>query len=376
MQRSFDIGAAHPFSWPKINGFHTSSSAEEMVHHLKANKVWNVTEKLDGSNVCISTQGWISSRKQIISNRDNPKTVFQNVPLKNVSLLISKLDTLKDLLQKHFFQGKELEVLLYGELILQGTGMSKYDLYHYRERKLLPGEIYCFAIGLILPEGTDLPFIFENGFPHQGEHQLCHIIPMSFNLSKLLQKTNIDHTPLLFSGALSDLVKNEYLVEKIFHRKVEGFILSGAKGEGFIKWKYIQHPNEDLKKHFENMMDLAGDSMATFGVTMLQELCENAKRFMTKLSDVRWSDMLNLYFESEGANFVQMLDKASNEGSMSLQLAFQKESERVFRYTKKCLKEMSLLDPAFCHHLGNVISFQLKHYYEKKKGYYVNWNFR
>ena len=79
MQRSFDIGAAHPFSWPKINGFHTSSSAEEMVHHLKANKVWNVTEKLDGSNVCISTQGWISSKKQIISNRDNPKTVFQNV---------------------------------------------------------------------------------------------------------------------------------------------------------------------------------------------------------------------------------------------------------------------------------------------------------
>lgn len=375
MSRSFDIGAAHPFSWPKINGFHTSSSAEEMIHHLQANKVWNVTEKLDGSNVCISTQGWISSRKQIISNMDNPKTSFQNVPLKNVSLLMSKLDTLKELLQKHFFQGIELEVLLYGEFILQGTGMSKYDLYHYRERKILPGEIYCFAIGLILPEGTDLPFIFENGFPHQGEHQLCHIIPMSFNLSKLLQKTNIDHTPLLFSGALSDLVENDYLVEKIFHRKVEGFILSGAKGEGFIKWKYIEQPNEDLKKHFQNMRDLAGDSMATFGVTMLQELFENAKRFMINLQDLRWLDMVHLYFETEGANFVQMLDKASNEGPMSLELIFEKESERVFRYTKACLKEITLLDPKFCHQLRDLISFQLKQYYGKKKGFYVNWNF-
>ena len=375
MSGSFNIGAPHPFSWPKINGFHTISSAQEMVNHLKANKVWNVTEKLDGSNVCLSTQGWMSSRNQIISTRDTPKLVFQGVHLKNIPSLFSKLDTFKDLLQKHFFKGKELEVLLYGELILQGTGMTKYDLYHYRERKLLPGEIYCFAIGLVLPEGTDLPLVFENGFPHQGQHQLCHIIPMSFYLSKLLQCAHIDHIPLLFSGALSDLVENQYLVERIFHRKVEGFILSGAKGEGFIKWKYIEDPTNEYNLHFQNMMDLAGDSMATFGVGMLQEMFHISKRFMTKLSDFRYDNMLEIYFETEGEKFIDFLNNAYGDGILSFKLAFEKESERVFRYTKDCLKESCLLDPTFCHRLKDQISHELKHYYQTKTNYVLNFNF-
>ena len=375
MAGSFDIGAPHPFSWPKIKGFHTGSSAQEMVNHLKANKIWNVTEKLDGSNVCLSTQGWMSSRSQIISTRDAPKTVFQGVHLKNISSTFSKLDTFKDLLQKNFFKGKELEVLLYGELILQGTGMTKYDLYHYRERKLLPGEIHCFAIGLVLPEGTDLPFVFENGFPHQGQHQLCHIIPMSFYLSKLLQITHIDHVPLLFSGTLSDLVENKYLVERIFHRKVEGFILSGAKGEGFIKWKYIEDPTDEYKMHFENMMDLAGDSMAIFGVGMLQELFVISQRFMTKMGDFRHNDMLKIYFETEGEKFVELLNKAYSDGIMSFKLAFEKETERVFRITKDCLKESCLLDPTFCHRLRDQISFELKYYYQMKTKCALHFNF-
>jgi len=376
MESSFDIGAPHPFSWPKINGFHTRTSAEEMVNHLKANKTWNVSEKLDGCNMCLSTQGWMSSRNQIISTRDTPKTVFQGVQLKNISSLFSKLDTFKDLLQKNFFKGKEFEVLLYGELILQGTGMTKYDLYHYRERKLLPGEIYCFAIGLLLPEGTDLPLVFENGFPHQGQHQLCHIIPMSFYLSKLLQSTHIDHIPLLFSGALSDLVENEYLIEKIFHRKVEGFVLSGAKGEGFIKWKYIEDPTDECKAHLDNMWDLAGDSMATFGVGMLKEMFAVAKSFMNKLEDFRCNAMLEIYFESEGEKFIQLYDRSYSDGIMSFKLAFEKETERVFRYTKDCLKESCLLDPTFCHRLRDQISVELKNYYNMKTKYVRHFNFR
>jgi hypothetical protein len=375
MASSLNMGSPHPFPWPKVNGFHTRSSMEEMVQHLKANKVWNVTEKLDGSNVCLSTQGWMASRNNIICTRDIPKTVFQGVHLKNVNLLFSKLDALKNLLQKNFFKGKELEVLLYGELILHGTGMTKYDLYHYKERKLLPGEIYCFAIGLILPEGTDLPLIFENGFPHQGAHQLCHIIPMSFYLSQLLQKTHIDHTPLLFSGALSDLVEIEYLENKIFQRKVEGFVLSGAKGEGFIKWKYIECPNDSLEKHFEDMMDLAGDSIATKCVTMLQELCAIGKKFITNLEDFRYKDMLKIYFQTEGEQFLQLLDKAKCEGLISFRLALEKETERVFRYIKDYLKETCLLDPLFCHQLRNQISFELKEYYKKMTNFVMYLNF-
>ena len=372
MAGCFDVGSPHPFGWPKTNGFHTSSSLEEMVRHLKANQVWNVTEKLDGANVCLSTQGWMASRNKIVSKRDTPKTVFQGVHLKQVSALFAKLDTLKDLIQNNFFKGKALEVLLYGELILHGTGMTKYDLYHYKERKLLPGEIYCFAIGLVLPEGTDLPIVFANGFPHQGPNQLFHIIPMSFYLSQLLEKTHINHTPLLFSGALSDLVETAYLEDKIFQRKVEGFILSGAQGQGFIKWKYFENPNNALKQHFEDMMELAGDSIAAKGVTMLQQLCGIAHKFVTKLEDVRYNDLLNIFFETNGEAFVQSLDKAKCEGFMSFQLALQMESEKVFRRTKYYLKERCHLDPLFCQILRHQIFVELKKYYQKLTHHKMN----
>ena len=364
MAGSFDIGAPHPFCWPKTNGFHTHGSLEEMAQHLKENKTWNVTEKLDGSNVCLSTQGWMSSRNKIISKRDSPITVFQGVHLNKVEALFTKLDTLKELLRKNVFHGKEVEVLLYGELILKGTGMAKYDLYHYKKRQMLPGDIYCFGIGLILPEDTKLPLIFNNGFSHQGTHEHVYIIPMSYYLSQLLHQTHIEHTPLLFTGKLSHVFELD-LEDKVFQRIVEGFILSGTQGEGLIKWKYFDHPNSHLKHHFEEMMDLCKDSIASKGVSSLQQLCGIAHKFMTKLEDIDYQRLLYIYFQRKGVELVHFLHRARLEGTLSFNLALEKETEKLFQCIKRSFDDYHW-DPKLCFLLKEKIYLAIKTYYQRR----------
>jgi hypothetical protein len=364
MTSSIDIGAPHPFGWPKTNGFHTKTSLDEMVRHLRENKIWNVTEKLDGCNVCLSTEGWMASRNKIISKRKTPKTVFQGVHIKEIETLFTKLDALKDLIEKNFFPRQQLEVLLYGELILNGTGMSKHDVYNYRKRNILPGDIYSFAIGLVIPEGTKLPLIFQNGFFHQGKDKQCYIVPMSFYLSELLHQTHIAHTPLLFTGNLSDIVEIEHLEEKIFQRKLEGYILSGNQGEGLIKWKYLESPSHQVTTHFEDMMDLCKDSIASKGVTMLQELCAISHKFITKLEDSGYDRMLDTYLEIKGNDLILFLDQAKRESSLSFQLALKMKTDTIYHGMKKTLEIRSLLDPTFCKVLKDKIFVELYSFYK------------
>ena len=61
------VGQRHPHPWPKIIGFHTQGAVDKVLRHMRDDRIWNVTEKLDGSNLTISTEGWIASRNLIIS---------------------------------------------------------------------------------------------------------------------------------------------------------------------------------------------------------------------------------------------------------------------------------------------------------------------
>jgi hypothetical protein len=133
MANSFQIGSAHPYPWPKTIGFHTLNTTDDIIQHLKNNKIWTVSEKLDGCNLCLSTQGWIASRNIIVSNRESPKLVYQGVQLNKVHEIFLKMDKLKILLQKHLISNVNFDVMVYGELILQGTATTKHDIFNYKE---------------------------------------------------------------------------------------------------------------------------------------------------------------------------------------------------------------------------------------------------
>jgi len=70
-------GDPHPFSWPKISSFLTLQALDLVTKHIEENKEWNVCEKIDGCNVCVSNQGWIASRNKIIGHIEYRLRPFQ-----------------------------------------------------------------------------------------------------------------------------------------------------------------------------------------------------------------------------------------------------------------------------------------------------------
>ena len=364
MATSFEIGSPHPYAWPKTNGFHTRHSVEFIVKHLKENNIWNVTEKLDGCNLCFSSQGWISSRNKIISTRESPKTLFQGVHIQNMLNMFNKVDQLKDFLKTNVFKHEDFQVLLFGELILNGTGMGKHDIFKYKERKMMPGDFVCFAIGLVLPENTALPFIFKNGFLHEGNQGPFYIVPMSFYLTRILEQVHITHTPLLATGMLDHILEMESLRDKMFGRHLEGLILSGNNGEGFIKWKYNERPSLELAQHYKELKELCMDSPARKSVKKLQELHDFAYNYANKMEDTSYENMMTVYFHVRGIHLLQTLVKAKREGAFTFHLALEFETEKLLNHMRRSHDQM--FDPLLNIQMRDQIKSDLKKYFNNQ----------
>jgi hypothetical protein len=243
------VGAKNPYLWPKINGFHTQGALDQALRHLKNDKIWYVTEKIDGSNVCLSTQGWIASRNNIIGMRGMETCKFQGVEIKKTDIerLFYQMDNLKAKLKLVHLDNVEFELLLYGELILRGTGSSAQDLYNYRKKNRNPGDFYCFGIGLVLPENISLPRIFKNGTLNKEGKENCFLVPMSIHLSQLLTEFDIAHPAVIMSGRLCDILDDEKLVADIVGKEVEGYVLNGIEGEGLLKIKCIENTLDNVQ---------------------------------------------------------------------------------------------------------------------------------
>jgi hypothetical protein len=276
--------------------------------------------------------------------------------------IFNKLDQLRDFLKKNILKNVDLQVLLYGELILNGTGMGKYDIYNYKERKMTPGDFVCFAIGLVLPEKTNLPFIFKNGFPHQGDQGSFYIVPMSFYLAKVLDQVHITHTPLLATGSLDHILEMESLREKMICRQVEGLVLSGNDGEGLIKWKYNESPSLSLTEHFKKMKDLCINSPARKSVKQLQRVCDFACNFVNTMEDTSYNNMMYMYFQVRGSKLLETLVTAQSEGCFSFQLALEFEAEKLLNHMKRSHDQM--FDPLLRIKMRDEIKSDLKTYFQ------------
>jgi hypothetical protein len=114
------VGAEFLLQWPQILGVLSVTSVEQVQTLLKSNPVTTVTEKLDGSNLCLSSENWVASRRRVILDRPSEeelkKTKFCGENLSSLSLVFPKLNALANEVKKHF-PHLELEVLLYGEWI-------------------------------------------------------------------------------------------------------------------------------------------------------------------------------------------------------------------------------------------------------------------
>jgi hypothetical protein len=354
MANSFQIGSAHPYPWPKTIGFHTLNTTDDIIQHLKNNKIWTVSEKLDGCNLCLSTQGWIASRNIIVSNRESPKLVYQGVQLNKVHEIFLKMDKLKILLQKHLISNVNFDVMVYGELILQGTATTKHDIFNYKERKMLPGDFYGFALGLNFPTTTKIPLIFKNGFFH---NQDFFIVPFSFFLKKIFDQCDINCPPILAIGNLNEIIENEIFKDKINKRKIEGVILSGNKGEGLLKWKYIKHPSESLLAHFEKLSDVF-PSMKSF-----QEMCQYSNNFVNTIEETQLKNIMEIYFKLIETKLCNNLKEARKEGNFTFNLILEMEVNQLLNSVKE--STVKILDPLLCNTMKEIIRQDIKMYVNK-----------
>ena len=245
------MGSLFTKQWPEMRHLFQSPH----LSHLLAScaRGW-VAEKLDGSNVAVSSAGVIASRRNILLSApgDLDKTKFSGVKLHQVADNFPKLEKLKTFLEAYFpFLG--LEVILYGELVQRGTATCVSDKYSYRSRGYQEGGYYVFGAGLAFDECLT----FE-----QTQKAAEHLKKKGFSV--LVQKNDINsrcHLVILMNEALKGLliehdikvIHHEQLSlleilkhyrQKLISSSMEGVVVNF--GNEILKWKGLDESYPDL----------------------------------------------------------------------------------------------------------------------------------
>ena len=363
-----NVGEPHPFLWPKISSFLTLQALDVMTQHLENNKQWTVTEKLDGCNVCVSSDGWIASRKQIIARVDDPTTPYdqqhyQGAPLSGVGPLHQKLVELKAHFAATFFQWQsDFQLLAYAELVLPGTASSKEDLYKYEERNLNVGSLYVFALGLVLPntESDDAPFLFKHGF--KVTEDVTHpyfLVPMNVNVSQLLKRFDIQHVVPIKTDSLHNILTNPAFNNDLLKRKKEGFVLSSNSGKGYIKWKFYKSCSAVLDKQMGDFIDRQVNNPAAQDIAFqIAHLYKTSSRFLSSVQDSAIHAKFDLYFRTNQDAIVEKMKEATFAGGFHKNMMFDTIVSNIYFAMKKDARPF-LLEPKVKIQLKKKIVRQL-----------------
>ncbi len=350
----FKIGSEHPFPFPKVKGFLSENALDETIEQLSENKVWNLSEKLDGCNVCVSTNGWLASRNKIIDdcrNKSISRRIWNNAPLKHVPEVYRQALILKSVLARLFPQVATLHVMLYGELVLPGVSTSHFDVYNYARRNFEPGQIWVFAIGLVLPTDTRLPFFLKHGIKTESELGMEHVvIPINKCVSNLLDELDIMHIHPVTSDRLANLLTNGEMIDILMERKKEGLVLSGNNGEGFIKWKYNNANvlKEQLSQSAQQLIDSQPlGSETRRGAENIKQVYESAVKYINKSDDVDHEALFSNHMSQHKEKWEAIMDEAAKQGNFYLTMAMLELEAEVMRDMVQHVEKMTKkqLDP-------------------------------
>ena len=294
------INDTFEYKWPKTTGFFSNNQEEIIDRHLANNESWYVSEKLDGCNMSISTEGYIASRLRIIGKRDEVKK-FQSHSLENVLSLFEAVDELYDHLKLCFFSKHGLKnVILYGEFMPAGTATSKFDIYNYVERGYNPTHFYAFGIGLQFEAITesvqkDVERIFRQAFLQSSTKQEAfYIVPIDWFLTGLFYKLHIDCVRLHSVQTLQNVLTRSDLINPLLERELEGYILTNLNGKGLLKLKKAPAKSSVMDQHLEKLEHIYAPALAT-----LRKLYNSADHFFTVFDQETFTSVFNAIFERE-----------------------------------------------------------------------------
>ena len=351
----FTIGGDHPYRFPQIKGFLSPSKIEETIQQLNDNKVWNLSEKLDGCNVTVSSEGWFASRNKIVADCRNPtitERVWNKVSLKNVPLVFEQTLRLKEVLQSTM-KKVELQTALYCELVLPGTSTTHFDVYNYEARNIKTGSIYAFALGLLLPKDVHLPFMFDHALYMEhmsNDANNYYIVPMNNYLSQLFKDLDILHIPPIEVNHLTALLIDPYHVDILMRRKKEGFVLTSNDGQGFIKWKY--NNAEELKPELTTVAEQLVDSQ-TIGcpkrsaAEKIRLVYHSGTYYVNTFSLIQMVEYFNTHMAQHLERWKTTFQRAADMGYYYLRLAMRNLEDELLLdlWWSMGRQEKSQLDP-------------------------------
>ena len=227
-----------------------------MNQYVSDNVIGHVAEKLDGSNVAVTSKGVISSRRNILLNNPTEeelkKVKFSGVKLHNVAAMFESLRKMEESFNR-YFPFLDVEAILYGELVQKGTATSTEDKYQYRSKGYQEGGYYIFGAGVAFGENLSKSQVekaalhLENkGFSviiqeneKVGRSHL--ILPMSDFLKRFLNEHKVINLIQHQQTTLSEAV--EIYKDQLLSNKLEGIVINF--GTEILKWKGLEESYPD-----------------------------------------------------------------------------------------------------------------------------------
>ena len=293
------INDVFQYQWSKTVGFFTHNKDDVISKHVNNNDLWYISEKLDGSNMAVSSDGYIASRHRIIADCDTIKK-FQGFSLEHILPLFEKVNDLQEHLKIAFFSKFNFKVILYGEFMQEGTANSKFDFYNYVQRGYDPGHLYAFGIALIFDEITQdvkstVQRIFKQAFIHSStENTKFYLVPMDWFLTGLFYKFNIECVRLHSVQELQNVFARPDIMMPVLERQVEGYILSSLTGHGMLKLKTAPPKSTFVDTHMEKL-----ENIHTPTLNALRRIYDSSDYFFNVFDRETFTSYFNAIFEQE-----------------------------------------------------------------------------
>lgn len=243
--------------------------SQHLSHYVTSGARGWVSEKLDGSNVAVTSAGVIASRRNILLASPTPeeleKTKFSGVKLHSVAEMFPKLKRMKRSLEQQCFPSLSVEVILYGELVQKGTATSVSDIYQYRARGYQEGGYYVFGGGVAFGEcltreqtETAAEHLKVKGFSvlveENANSSRCHLVLlMNDTFEGLLMEHDIDG--VIHHEQMSLLEILSHYCPKLTSNCMEGIVVNF--GTEILKWKGLDESYPDMfMSEIENLASL------------------------------------------------------------------------------------------------------------------------
>jgi len=336
------VGSVFTKQWPEMRHVFQSENLEK---YLEPGVAGFVSEKLDGSNLAVTSRGVVSSRRNILmkepSAAELEKFKFSGVTLSKLVGVFDKLATL----EKHFqglFPFLDVEVVVYGELIQKGTATCKEDKFHYRPRGIEPGEFHIFGAGISFQEklntsqiGKAKQHLKENGYSvisHENDltEKIHLVLLMNEKLSDLLRvhgfKDVVNHEKMNLLEALSTFSV------KLLNNAIEGVVINF--GEEILKWKGLDESYPDM---FIEQINALEKNIHVDAFVYIKSVANKAREEREKLRKEKVTEILLERAYKSAMTKMRSLEDHAAEGELT---------DAVITGFKKVLEEEMMKD---CH---------------------------